>query len=265
MKNKIVFPLLITTFLSSGYPTIKVVQANPPLQIAQSIWKQFSSSEGGFRLLMPGTPTQENKSVNTQVGALTIHMFIVPRQKEAIYAVAYADLPSNISPTPSEINQLLTDVAYGISDGAGGRLLSQQAISLGNFPGKEIRLQLAEGMIARGRIYLVNKRLYQVLVATNQERNLTKSIEGFLNSFQLLNNSPPSPNLPPEDLNTEIKEALCSQNWPQALKLINQMIAVTPNSEVRSQLMTYQRQLQDFANSRRRLPAESLPNCSSGR
>lgn len=194
MNKKVFLALFIITFLLSGYPTIKGVQANPPFQIAQSIWKPFSSSEGGFTVLMPGIPTEENNNVTTKFGSLTVHTFYVRRNDEALYAVAYSDLPDNISENSSDIEQLLAEAPSGFSEGAGGRLVNQQPISLGNFPGREFRLELSEGAIARGRIYLVNKRLYQVVVGTNNERNLTKSIQGFLNSFQLLKESSPLPN-----------------------------------------------------------------------
>ena len=194
MKIKVFLQLFLTTFLLSGYPTIKGVQANPPFQIAQSIWKPFSSSEGGFTVLLPGIPTEENKSVDTKFGSITVHTFYVRRNNESLYAVAYSDLPDSISANSNEINQLLAEAPSGFSEGAEGRLVNQEPISLGNFPGREFRLELSEGAIARGRFFLVNRRLYQVVVGTNNERNLTKSIQGFLNSFQLINESSPLPN-----------------------------------------------------------------------
>jgi hypothetical protein len=188
MNNKIVLPFFLTFFLFTGYSTSKVVPANPPLEIARSIWKPFPSSQGLFSVLLPGTPTQANTSVNTHLGTIPVNMTYVNRNKEAIYLVAYSDLPPNVSIKNSkEMNQILTEVVSGFSQGARAKLLSQKSIKLKNFPGKEIRLQLDKKLTARARIYLVNKRLYQVVVATNQEQNLAKSIQGFLNSFRVRN------------------------------------------------------------------------------
>jgi hypothetical protein len=264
MNNKIFLPFFITTFLLSGYSTLKVVQASPPLLIAQSIWQPFSSTEGSYTVLLPGTPTEENRDVNTQAGSIPVNTRYVVRQNEAFYGVAYSDFPENLSLNSSELNQFFSLVVSGFSEGAGGKLLSQQNINLGNFPGREVRLQLARGGIVIGRLYLVNKRLYQVIVVTNQERNLTKSIGGFFKSFQLLNNSKASQNLSPEELNANLKQAVCRQNWPQALKAIDQLIPIAPSQEVRSQLVTYRTQLQGLANSRDKVPLASLPDCGSG-
>jgi hypothetical protein len=264
MNTKIFLPFFITAFLLSGYPTLQVVRANPSVLIAQSLWKPFSSKEGGFTVLMPGQPTQENRRVNTEVGPIPVQAFSVVRRGEALYAVAYSDFPENISQNSRDVDRLLAQVASGFAQGAKGRLVSQQNIRLGDFPGREIRLQLNRGVIARGRLFVVNKRLYQVIVVTGQERNLTKSIEGFFKSFRLLNNStapqPPSP----EELNTNLKQSVCRQNWSQALQIIDQMIAIAPSPETRNQLVTYRERIQGLANSRGTIPPSELSDCATG-
>jgi hypothetical protein len=186
MNHNIFLPILMTTAIFNTYPTVEAVQAKPPQQIAQSIWKPFSSTTGGFTILMPGIPNEEQKVINTQLGSTTVYAFSVTRNNQAFYGVAYSDLPANIADNPREIDQLLSEVISSFSEVVGGKLVSQQPINLGNFPGREFRLQLAEEVVVVGRAYLVNQRLYQIVVGTDKERYLTKSIQGFFNSFQLL-------------------------------------------------------------------------------
>lgn len=263
MNNKTLFFGLIVACLSSGYPALKVVPANPPVLIAQSVWKPFSSKEGGFTILLPGTPTQETSRVNTDVGPVSVKRFYVIRNNEALYGVAYSDFPNKSSLNSGEINQLLAQVVSGFVQGSRGKLVSQKPIRLGDFPGREVRIQLPQGVIARGRIYWVNNRLYQVVVATNKENSLTKTIEGFFNSFRLPNNSAPSPSKPSlEELSTELTQSVCSQNWPQALKIIDQMVAIAPNPEIQNQLVTYRGRIQNLANSGSKIPPEELPECT---
>lgn len=282
MKTRIVLPFFITTFLFLGYPTFKAVQANQATLIAQqSIWKPFSSKEGGFKILMPGTPTLDKRNINSRGVSIPFNGFYVNRQDEAFYGVAYMELPRNTTLNSSEVNQLLSRVVSSFSEGAKGRLVSQRNIRLGNFPGKEFRSQLDQGAIAKGRTYWVNKRLYLVVVATNKETSLTKSINGFFNSFQLLNTSTTSrrpsqrtsqrPSQKPsqeaqkpslEQLNTNLKQAVCGQNWSQAVKVIDQMLNSGPSPEIREQLVTYRSQLQGLASSNSKVPPESLPGCT---
>jgi hypothetical protein len=263
MNPKIFLPFFFTTFLFSGYPALQVVRANPPLLIAQSVWKPFSSKDGGFTVLMPGQPTQENRTVKTEVGSIPVQAFSVLRRGEALYAVAYSDFPGNFPQNPRDIDRLLAQVASGFAQGAKGRLVSQQTIGLGNFPGREIRLQLDRGLIARGRLFVVNSRLYQVIVVTGQERNLTKSIEGFFKSFRLIDNATASKAPSPEELNTNLKQAVCRQNWSQALQIIDQMLAMAPSPDTRNQLVTYRERIQGLANSGGKIPPASLPDCSA--
>ncbi len=267
MKSKLFIPLFVTTFLLTGYSTFNAVQANPTFLLAQSIWKPFSSKEGGFTVLMPGSPTEDQRNINTKVGTVPVNSFYVVRPDEALYGVAYADFPKEVSLNSLNINQLLNSFASGFAQGSGGRVVSQRNIRLGDFPGREIRLQYQQGEIGRGRIFLADKRLYQVVVITSKESGLPKSIEGFFKSFRLLNNNAgsqkPAPPTP-EELNANLKQAVCSQNWTQALKAIDQMIAIA-SAEVRPELVSYRSRLQGLANSGSKIPPESLPECAANR
>lgn len=267
MNQKLFISCSLLTFLLSGYSSIPSVQSQPRVLIAQSIWKPFSSQEGGFRVLMPGTPTQEQRTTQTKVGTFPTNTFTVIRENEAGYVVGYLDFPQNIPLNSRNQNQYLTTVATGFAQGSGGRLVSQRNIRVGNLPGKEIRLQFEQGVIGRGRLFLDNKRLYVALVITDKESSLTKSIQGFFKSFQPINRSTdatkPTPQKPTMDeLNGDLKQAVCGQNWPQALKVIDQMVAIAPSAEVRSDLVAYRTQLQGLANSGSKIPPESLPGCT---
>lgn len=264
MKHKFFLSLFIAPFLVSTYPVFPQVQARPSFQLAQSIWKQFSSQEGDFKVLMPGTPTEENKNVNTSAGAITVNQFSVLREDEALYVVAYSDLPEKFSLNSSTTNQLLTQVAAGFAEGTNGRLISQKNISFGKFIGREVRLQLEGGVIATGRIYLANKRIYQVAVVTSKEKYLTKSIEGFFKSFQILNDGTSSKKPSIEQLNADLKQAVCVQNWSQAIKVVNQLMAVAPSPESRTQLEAYREQLRGIANSGSKIPPDLLTGCGAG-
>ncbi|MBE9130235.1 MULTISPECIES: hypothetical protein [unclassified Coleofasciculus] len=264
MNNKIFIPLAITTVLFGGYFGLENVQASQPIQIAQSVWKPFSYTEGGFRILLPGTPDEQRRTIDTPRGGIPMRIFSVLRGNEALYGVAYADLPANGVPNSRNVNEFLRGEAASFAEGFGGRLLSQRTISLGGFPGREFRVQLSDGRIGIGKSYIVNERFYQVFVLTGQERNLTKTIEGFFKSFQLVGNGNSPRNAPPEDLNAQLKQAFCSQNWSQAIKVIDRMLVVESDAESRSQLMAYRQRLQGLASSESDVPSELLADCRVG-
>lgn len=269
MNNKIFIPCLITTLVLGGYPTIKLAQANQPLQIAQaeseSIWKPFSSTEGGFTVLFPGTPNTEKSNINTSAKSNSLQTFSVLREDEAFYLVSYRDVAEKLILNSGNSNQVLASVVSDIEKNSQGKFLSENIINLGGFPGREIRVRLDKELILRGRIYLVNKLVYQLFVVTNQEANLTKSIDGFFKSFQVLPDSPALRQITIEDYNPVLKQSICRQNWSQSVKIIDQMLPIAPNPEIRSQLITYQTRLRNLANSRERIPPNLLSDCAAGK
>lgn len=270
MKTQVVLPFLVTTLVISGYPIIEIARADQPIQIAQSIWKPFSPPEGGFTILMPGTPTSEQEILDSPTGPITLNGFRAVRPGEAIYFVSYGDLPDSALNSPGGINDLLTSFTQQFTTTMDGVTVTQQSISLNNYPGAEVKLQTNEGITFRSRIYLVNNRMYTLGVFTVREQDLQKSIQGFLDSFRLTNASPGvslTPQLAPqEDLNAQLNQSVCNQNWSQAIKIIDRMLANNSNSaELRQQLTNYRSRLQTFANSNTRIPAGELSNCSSGK
>ena len=184
---------LALALLLSGYPMLNPVQATPAVRAPESIWKPFSSTPGRFTVLMPGKPRNLTVSVNTQdAGVVNVNMFLVERNQEAVtYGVAYTDFPDSYI---QQLNQKkLTEHAFDTGRDYAlranrGSLQSERRISLGSYPGREIRYTKPGGKMVKVRMYLVNQRLYQAMVETTQqkERYLSKSIEGFLNSFSLL-------------------------------------------------------------------------------
>ncbi len=275
MKNKIILPFFLTTVLVGGYLAIDAFQQSQPTQAAQSIWKQFSSSKGNFKVLMPGKTSQLKRIVNTDAGKITVYGFRAIRPNEAVYGVTYSDVPSKIIKTPKDVNDLFNGTIQGFAESVQGSVVSQRNIKLGTYPGREIKVQIFGGATAKSRMYLVKQRLYQTLAVTKKEESLSKSINGFLNSFQVINKpaaSPKSrqvkkptvsPKVVQEQLNAKLKQAVCNQNWSQAVTTVNQMINMAPKSGgVREQLVTYRGRLQNMARNKEVIPAGTLTGCS---
>ncbi len=147
----------------------------------ESIWKRFTSKRGGFSIVIPGTPTERKE------GELTLFELI--REDESVrYSVGFLDLPV----APGSDKKLQNEVYDGVEKGAAkdqGDLQSFRTIQLSGFPGREMNFKLPDEMVAKWRVYIVNKRAYFVNVTTtqqNQEQGLATSIDVFLSSFRLV-------------------------------------------------------------------------------
>jgi len=191
----------VLAILLGTFPIIQPGQATQPFQLAQSIWKPFSSKEGRFSVLMPGTP-RESQLIWDPVTGYIVYLFTVTRE-EAEYMVWYLDFepptrrlnddgqssnfPDMLPNTPEKMTDVLVNAGTDCySTPSICRLISEQSIRLGSYPGREISLRLPSGPLVRRRLYLVNRRAYILSVRTTQERFLSKTIEGFMNSFKLL-------------------------------------------------------------------------------
>lgn len=161
--------------------------------VAESVWRRFSWPEGRFSILFPGTPQRLQQSIEYVAGQTTqVQMFMVQRPQQAImYLVAYNDYPFDMSQIPpNKIGTVLNAAQNGVLRSLKATFVSQTSLQLKGNPGREIRFKAPGNYVGRIRIFLVGERLYQVwtLVESSKQRSLTKSIEGFLSSFQLLPN-----------------------------------------------------------------------------
>lgn len=191
MKSRFTHCSLAIFFLLSGYIATDTVLANEPITIAQSIWKRFSSSEGNFSILMPGTPQEDKQTVNTKTGTIEVHTFTVTRQQEEVkYTVSYTEYPEQYIELLHRNNLVEKALENGKNTAmqkANATLVSETEISLGSSLGREIHYKKPGDKIVKHRIYLVNKRLYQIIVETTKKREkyLTKSMADFFSSFNL--------------------------------------------------------------------------------
>jgi hypothetical protein len=151
----------------------------------QVTWKEFSSSEGRFSVLMPGTPSEKTSKVNTEVGPVDMFSFRVT-QEDSGYDVNYNDYPDAVVEA-SDAGSMLDGARDGIVSSLQGKLLTEFIISLDGYPGRDIRVEGPDGEhTVRTRLYLVDNRLYQLTVVTPKEDSFSKDVAKFLDSFELL-------------------------------------------------------------------------------
>jgi WD40 repeat protein len=153
-----------------------------------STWKEFTSAEGRFRVLMPGEPVKQDQVAPTPAGPITVHMFM-DENKAANYSftVGYNDIPP-FAPRGND-DTMLDGVRTGaLASFPGARLVGEQRIKLGSHPGRDLTIDLAAKGMVRQRIYLVGNRLYQLLVARSGSWPSAAAIDKFFDSFELIDN-----------------------------------------------------------------------------
>ena len=158
------------------------IAAAAPVRAAQ--WKEFRSAEGGFVVLLPGDPSVDKKQMPTDFGPIEMNMYTVTG--ENIYcSVAFYDVPAGLN-KPSD--QLLEDTCNGFIKGANlSEKAERRVITLGAYPGRELIGESPDGsFLLMARYYLVNKRIYLVMVGTAIADASSPEVGRYLDSFKLL-------------------------------------------------------------------------------
>lgn len=142
-------------------------------------WKVFSSTEGRFSILLPGTPKEETEEVDTPSGKFEIHKLTL--RTFADYGVIYADYPMQINDSATA-NQILDNGAKGAVAEVNSELLSMTKISLDGHPGRLLKERMRDGSILRAKMLLVGQRLYQVAITTPKEEGVKAEAISFFDS-----------------------------------------------------------------------------------
>jgi len=159
-------------------------------------WTEYSSTEGQFSVLLPAAPTTDVKPVATQSGQVEMHFYSLTTGNTD-YLISYADYPISLfQNTP--IKSILDGARDGAVKNSQGRLITESDISLDSYPGREINVESSDSAnLMRAHLYVVNQRLYQVIVITPRASAGSADVTKFLDSFQLATPANPLPTVAP--------------------------------------------------------------------
>lgn len=174
-------------------------------------WKEFSSRDGGFSVLLPGTPVAHTQTSEYDGGKVEAHVFAW-RGTYSGYGVTYFDVPRGGDGTKTA-SDFLAGGVDAVARQAGAQLLERKDVNLGEYPGQYYRVRAATGLVMLGKMFAVKNRLYMLnvsmtdkgapdLILKSRERNAAT----FLDSFKLLPAGPAAKGAAAEGLPREQKE-----------------------------------------------------------
>ncbi len=143
-----------------------------------SDWINHSDALGRFSISMPAKPVKSEQLIDTESGKLTNNVFLAQTGNGA-FLVSYVD-----HAVPQDPQKALGRVRDGAVNGIKGTLVSSTSISHKGFPGLEFQAS-AQGSVYTSRIYLVNSRLYQIVVVAQPKSEGSKEINRYFASFDL--------------------------------------------------------------------------------
>ena len=157
-----------------------------PSEIPPSNWKKFSSDEGKFSVLFPGTPEEKVEPVSGSFGNAEIHYFAVWADKQTLYGINYSDSSKYLKVNPQELFKKTQNLTV---ENQKGTIVFEQETTVDGFPAKEFEF-IAGGKANssfRIREILVGQRVYEVITVflTTNPHPVNRDI--FFNSFHVQN------------------------------------------------------------------------------
>lgn len=170
-----------------GMAQVGLAQSQPSGRSQAGEWVSFKSDKGGFSVSMPAPPTERMQTVSTGGGDINTYLFSTSLNNGTInYTVSYMDLPKAAASVPE--NVLLEALSGGITGDQRLKVLSERAIKLDNYNGREFKIESPTRSLVQHRTYIVNQRVYQIAaeVPVANANTLLGDVERFLSSFKLL-------------------------------------------------------------------------------
>ena len=146
-------------------------------------WVTFTSDTGHFSVLLPEIPTDKVSTTQSDHGPYTTHLYVV-RSAKSIFLVGWVDYdPSFNFDLQKELDANRDNFVNGIkAGGAAITLLSTSKITLNGNPGIEFIAETPE-TVYKSRVYIVERRPYQIIVGTSKFQDDAADVDRFLNSF----------------------------------------------------------------------------------
>jgi hypothetical protein len=146
-------------------------------------WKEYKSAEGHYSVLFAGTPQQTTQRMDTKVGKLDAKVTMLAIKDDVFYAVAFVDYPKDAVAT-AKPDDLLNGARDGAVTNVNGTLVSEEKITMGGYPGRELKISAPGDLSLSARIYLVKARLYQTIVVAHKAKENVGDTKKFLTSFK---------------------------------------------------------------------------------
>ncbi|MCG3161541.1 MAG: hypothetical protein JMDDDDMK_02730 [Acidobacteria bacterium] len=169
---RLMLPLLICA--TSAY-----VQAQSP-----SDWKEYSSAEGKFRVLMPGEPTKGMRYKGEDSPDSVTYIINFQSGKQA-WTVAYFDEP--VRPANAEAIKKIFDRTRNYRTRSEyHKLVSEREQDFSGYPARDIKVRFDydKTRVELTRIILVGQRVYEVSVVTFADKADAPDVSRYFDSFK---------------------------------------------------------------------------------
>ena len=138
----------------------EIVTSRPLPEYDPKSWKEFSSPEGRFTILLPGTPVKSVRTYDSPFGKLVEHAFSL--STNAFYIAMYTDYPETDG--IRDVEAFFNGFREGNLRALKGQLLEDKKDYRFASPGRFIKMRIEGGYVSRVRLHMIRNRAYVVFV-----------------------------------------------------------------------------------------------------
>jgi hypothetical protein len=156
--------------------------AAPPAET----WVAHQSTTGGYSALFPVEPKTTSNKQATNAGEIEVNSAMATHA-DTSFAVATTDYPPDFI-EPGDAETMLDDGRDGMVATYNGTVVKDEKIKLGDHPGRAVTIEAdAQGVTVKiiSRFYLVDNRLYQLMIVGMKDKINEADATKFLDSFKL--------------------------------------------------------------------------------
>ncbi len=143
-----------------------------------------TSVEHGYSVGLPGKPKTDKQNLTTVAGTLTVHTARFDSGSDLVLSVTNTDYPKEFTGVkPEEVFKgMLKEM-----QGADGKVAEETDVTIGadKHPGKQWRIEAGKNVI-RVQVYLVGRRVYQVMANGSKEGADGKAAAELFATFELV-------------------------------------------------------------------------------
>ncbi len=156
-------------------------------------WNSFTCDKANFEMMFPKTPAEYSQDVQTEIGDLKVILYMyepkLGSDANMLYGASFTIYPDVVDSQKMSDEQLETffeNSIDGTVSSVQGKLLSTYVIDYNGYPGREINIEIKDGMaVTKMRSYLVKNTMYIMQVIYPAKFNFNISVNYFLDSFKL--------------------------------------------------------------------------------
>ena len=143
-------------------------------------WTKFTSEEGRFSVLVPGTPEGKVETTPSEHGPYTTHLFIL-RNPRNVFLIGYVDYdPSFNFNRQAELEMNRDNFVKGLE----ATLLTTKLLTIDGYQALEFTAETSE-RVFRSRVYMVGRRPYQLVIGSPKNVDESAAIDRFFSSFKV--------------------------------------------------------------------------------